>query len=177
MASRAQTLQRGVFCYHKYMIITLNDLNSIRTRHANQKLVLTSGTFDLLHVGHLNYLEQVKQYGDRVIVLLSGDNRVKSRKGPSHPIINEVDRARILDSLKVVDYVFIDPSRLKPNETDPIHAEILQELQPDHYVTDGPDPRFVDLMDKAKFIILERLQSEPSTTSIIERIKALISSE
>jgi hypothetical protein len=59
-----------------------------------------------------------------------------------------------------------------PEETDPIHAELIQELQPDYYVTDGPDPRFYDLMDKVRFIILERLQSEPSTTSIIQRITA-----
>jgi cytidyltransferase-like protein len=163
----------SAFCYYEHMTITLNDLNSIRKHHANQKLVLTSGTFDLLHVGHLNYLEQVRKHGDVVAVLLSGDSRVKSRKGPSRPIINEVDRAYVLDSLKVVDYVFIDPSKLKPDETDPIHAETLQELQPDHYITDGPDPRFVDLMDKAKFIILERLLPEPSTTSIIERIRNL----
>jgi rfaE bifunctional protein nucleotidyltransferase chain/domain len=155
------------------MITTRNDLSSIRKRHANQKLVLTSGTFDLLHVGHLNYLETVKQYGDHVIILLSSDNRVKARKGPSRPIINEGERARILDSLKVIDYVFIDPSTLKPDETDLIHSKILQELQPDLYVTDGPDPRFVELMDKSKFIILERLQPEPSTTSIIERIREL----
>jgi rfaE bifunctional protein nucleotidyltransferase chain/domain len=154
------------------MIITLNDLGSVRKRHTNQKLVLTSGTFDLLHVGHLNYLEQVKKHGDVVMVLLSGDDRVKARKGSSRPIINERERARILDNLKMVDYVFIDPSKIKPDETDPIHYKILQELQPDQYVTDGPDPRFVELMDKSKFIILERLLPEPSTTSIIERIRA-----
>lgn len=155
------------------MVVTLDDLTSIRKRHDSQKLVLTSGTFDLFHAGHLNYLEQVKQRGDVVVVLLSGDNRVKARKGSSRPIIPEGDRARILDSLKVVDYVFIDPSKLGPHETDLIHAQILQKLQPDYYVTDGPDPRFVDLMDESKFITLERMKPEPSTTSIIERIMGL----
>jgi D-beta-D-heptose 7-phosphate kinase/D-beta-D-heptose 1-phosphate adenosyltransferase len=152
------------------MVIELDDLNSIRERHAGKKLVLTSGTFDILHVGHLNYLEQVKQNGDIVVVLLSGDNRVKARKGPKRPIIPEAERAQILDSLKVVDYVFIDPSKLGPDEADPVHAEILRKLKPDYYVTDGPDPRFVNLMDKARFIILERMQLNPSTTAIIERI-------
>jgi D-beta-D-heptose 7-phosphate kinase/D-beta-D-heptose 1-phosphate adenosyltransferase len=107
------------------MIIQLNDLSTIRERHSNQKLVLTSGTFDLFHAGHLNYLEQVKQHGDCVVVLLSGDTRVKARKGPSRPIVAEIDRARVLDSLKIVDYVFIDPSKLKPTEKDPIHHQIL----------------------------------------------------
>ena len=93
------------------MIISLDDLASIRERHLGQKIALTSGTFDLLHVGHLDYLEKVKQHGEIVVVLLSGDARVKARKGPSRPIISERERARILDSLKVVDYVFIDPSK------------------------------------------------------------------
>jgi cytidyltransferase-like protein len=159
------------------MIIDVDDLASMRKRHAIQKLVLTSGTFDLLHVGHLNYLEKVKLRGDVTVVLLSGDNRVKARKGPDRPITPEGERARLLDGLKIVDYVFIDPSKLGSEETDPIHAEILQKLQPDYYVTDGADPRFFNLMDKSKFIIIERLQPEPSTTSIIERIRATESSK
>jgi len=155
------------------MILKYDDLANIRVKHKGEKIVLTSGTFDLFHVGHLSYLERVKQYGDIVVILLSGDDRVKARKGSSRPIIPEGDRARILDSLKIVDYVIVDPSRLSPNATDPIHAEILQKLQPDYYVTDGPDPRFVDLMDASKFIILERMQPDPSTTTIIERIRGL----
>ncbi len=155
------------------MIITLDNLQDIRKNHAQQKVVLTSGTFDLLHAGHLNYLEKVKQHGDIIVVLLSGDKRVKARKGLKRPIINEADRARILDSLKAVDYVLIDPSKMGPGETDPIHAEILQKLGPDFYVTDGPDPRFYDLMDKAKFIILDRMNPEPSTTAIIKHILTL----
>ncbi len=155
------------------MIITFDNLQDVRKNHSHQKVALTSGTFDLLHVGHLNYLQKVKEHGDVVVVLLSGDQRVKSRKGPKRPIINEGERARILDNLKIVDYVFIDPSKMSPDETDPIHAEILQKLNPDFYVTDGPDPRFYDLMDKSKFIILDRLNPEPSTTSIINRILEL----
>jgi cytidyltransferase-like protein len=155
------------------MIVNIDDLAEIRSRHANQKLVLTSGTFDLFHVGHLNYLEEVKKHGDAVVVLLSGDDRVRERKGPKRPIIREADRARILDSLKIVDYVFIDPSKMSPGATDPIYTDVLQELQPDYYVTDGPDPRFYKLMDKSKFIILDRMNPEPSTTSIIDRILEL----
>ena len=152
------------------MIITFDDIAGIRNNHSDQQIVLTSGTFDLLHIGHLNYLDKVKEHGDIVVVLLSGDQRVKSRKGSKRPIINESERARILDSLKIVNYVFIDPSKMRPDETDPIHAEILQKLKPDFYVTDGPDPRFYNLMDKPQFIVLDRMNPEPSTTSIIDRI-------
>jgi rfaE bifunctional protein nucleotidyltransferase chain/domain len=152
------------------MIISINNLSAIRKKHSEEKLVLTSGTFDLLHTGHLNYLEAVKKRGDAVVVLLSSDARVKARKGPGRPVINQSQRARMLDGLRSVDYVFIDPSKLDPSATDPVHAEIIQDLQPDYYVTDGPDPRFLDLMDSSKFIILGRLPG-PSTTSIIERIR------
>ncbi len=152
------------------MIIAIDDLADIRSDHSEQKVVLTSGTFDLLHVGHLNYLEKVREHGDIVVVLLSGDQRVKARKGSKRPIINEVERARILDSLKIVDYVFIDPSKMRPDETDRIHEEIIQKLKPDYYVTDGPDPRFYNLMDQSQFVVLDRLNPKPSTTSIIQRI-------
>lgn len=155
------------------MIITFDDLASVRKDHSGQRLVLTSGTFDLFHAGHLSYLEQVRQYGDVVVVLLSGDSRVKARKGATRPITPEKDRARILDALKIVDYVFIDPSLLGPEETDQIHREILQRLQPDAYVTDGPDPRFVNLLEPSKFVVLDRSHEPVSTTAIIDRIMHL----
>src|ERR1700684_3873633 len=101
------------------MIITVDDLTNIATKHRGQKIVLTSGTFDLLHVGHLNYLNAVKTYGDIVVVMLSGDARTRARKGAGRPVIHEDDRAKVLDALKVVDYVFIDPSTLEPGQIDP----------------------------------------------------------
>ncbi|MEO7363900.1 MAG: adenylyltransferase/cytidyltransferase family protein, partial [Candidatus Saccharimonadales bacterium] len=111
------------------MIIRTENLADLRNQHKNEKLVLTSGTFDLLHVGHLRYLDAIKKLGDVVVVLLSGDNRIKARKGPTRPIIPEGDRALMLDALKVVDYVFIDPAISSPEQTDPVHAEIVKELQ------------------------------------------------
>ena len=105
--------------------------------------------------------------------MLSGDSRIQARKGLKRPIIPENDRARILDALKVVDYVFIDPSQLGPDDLDPVHEEILKQLQPDLYVTDGPDSRFIKLLDKDKFIILDRVEggTHASTSAIIEHIK------
>ncbi len=155
------------------MIIKLDDLEQIRQKHLDKTIVLTSGTFDLLHNGHLNYLNKVRSHGDIVVVLLSGDKRVKARKGVKRPIINENDRARMLDSLKIVDYVFIDPSKSEPDQIDHIYKEILAKLKPDHYVTDGPDPRFYNIIDRSKFVILDRMNPEPSTTSIINRILEL----
>lgn len=152
------------------MLITVDKLAETRDRHSDKTIVLTSGIFNLFHTWHLSYLEQVKSHGEIVVVMLNGDKRVKARKGDKRPIIDEVSRARILDGLKAVDYVFIDPSDINPDATDPVHAEILHKLKPDFYVIDGPDPRFYTLLNTSQFIIVERMDTDPSTTSIIKRI-------
>ncbi len=152
------------------MITQKENLTNIRSQHSDEKIALTSGTFDLLHAGHLQYLDAVKSLGDIVVVMLSSDSRVKARKGPERPIIPEDDRAQMLDALKVVDYVFIDPATSAPEETDPVHAEIAAELQPDVYATDGPDPRFWNIMNESKLVILPRTENAISTSAIIERI-------
>ena len=155
------------------MIIDIGQLAGIRRQHAGKKIVLTSGTFDLFHVGHMHYLQAVKSYGDIVVVLLSGDRRIKARKGASRPIIPENDRAEILDALKVVDYVLIDPAQALPGQVDPLHKDIIDRLRPDVYVTDGDDIRFSAIMDKSQLITLPRVSGgkHSSTTAIIEHIK------
>jgi rfaE bifunctional protein nucleotidyltransferase chain/domain len=165
------------------MIVNLEDLAGIREKHKEEKIVLTGGTFDMLHVGHKRYLEAVKALGDIVVVMMSGDARTKARKGPKRPIIPENDRAEMLDSLKLVDYVFIDPATAQPDEIDPVHAEIVDKLQPDVYATDGPDPRFWDIMDESKLVVISQERSDgypsmpgrenASTSAIIRHILEL----
>lgn len=75
-----------------------------------------------------------------------------------------------IHSLKKFDYVLTNPSKMRPDAIDLKHAEIFQKLNPAFYVTDGPDPRFCNLMDRSKFIILDKLNPEQSTASIINRI-------
>ena len=138
------------------MIVRLENLADIRSQHQNEKIVLTMGTFDLLHVGHLRYLNAVKALGDIMVVLLSSDDRVKARKDPQRPIIPEADRAQMLDALKVVDYVFIDPAKGRLTDVDPVHAQIAAELQPDICAADGGyDSRFKDIIDEDKFRIID----------------------
>lgn len=158
--------------YDLLVIITLDDLVDIRIRHKNKKIVLTSGTYDLFHIGHLNYLKAIKSYGDIVAVMLSGDARISARKGSERPIFPENERAQILDALKIVDYVFIDPSKQKPDSVDPVHTDIISKLQPDLYVTDGDDIRFSKILDKSKLVILPRTEGgkHGSTTAIIKHI-------
>lgn len=155
------------------MIIRLENLSDIRRQYKSESIVMTSGTFDLLHTGHLQYLEAVKALGEVVVVLLSSDARVKARKGSSRPIIPENDRAQMLDALKIVNYVFIDPAKAAPDQIDPVHAEIVELLDPDIYATDGEDPRFFTVMDKSKLVVLPRTNEQVSTSSIIDRITNL----
>jgi cytidyltransferase-like protein len=161
------------------MIVTIDQLADIRAQHHGQKVILTSGTFDLFHVGHLRYLQAVKAYGDLVVVMLSGDTRIKLRKGPERPIIPEDDRAQILDALSIVDHVFIDPGDSSLDHVDPIYATLLANLQPDAYVTDGEDVRVTSSLDRSKCIILPRVEdgaAHASTSAIIAHIAALPSS-
>jgi D-beta-D-heptose 7-phosphate kinase/D-beta-D-heptose 1-phosphate adenosyltransferase len=90
------------------MIVTdRNEMIKIRRRIKNQnkKLVFTNGCFDILHSGHVDYLSKARQLGDYLMVGLNSDISVKNIKGEKRPIINEIERATLLDNLKCVDYV------------------------------------------------------------------------
>src|SRR5580700_4778550 len=76
-------------------------------RAAGRKLVFTNGCFDLLHVGHVRYLEQARALGDALLVAVNGDASVCGLKGPGRPLNNEDDRAEVLAALGCVDYVTI----------------------------------------------------------------------
>jgi len=160
------------------MIVTIDELKDIRVHHENKNIVLTNGTFDMLHVGHLRYLNAVKRYGEILVVLLSSDVRVRARKGPERPVISENDRAQMLDALKVVDYVMIDPANFKLGSSDPVYAKILALLKPDEFVTDSESTRFTaDILNKTKMIVLRRDEASnseeeinTSTTATIERV-------
>jgi rfaE bifunctional protein nucleotidyltransferase chain/domain len=84
-----------------------DDLINIRNRIKNQnkKLVFTNGCFDILHSGHVDYLNKAKQLGDFLIIGLNSDISVKNIKGDKRPIISEMERATLLDNLKCVDFV------------------------------------------------------------------------
>lgn len=136
-------------------------------RSDNRTIVFTNGCFDLLHVGHIEYLKKAKQYGDVLIVGLNSDTSVKAIKGGFRPIMNEMDRAQIVAALEPVDYVVIFP------ETTP--TEMIVELKPDVHVKGG-DYKIEDLPESqavhaygGKVEIVDYV-SDRSTTSIIDYI-------
>ena len=89
------------------MIIALESLKELRSKfkESGKKVVFTNGCFDIIHAGHVDYLNKAKAQGDVLIVGLNNDNSVKRIKGEKRPIINEKERAFILSNLKAVDYV------------------------------------------------------------------------
>jgi rfaE bifunctional protein nucleotidyltransferase chain/domain len=92
-------------------------------------LVFTNGHFDLLHVGHLDYLEKARALGDALFVGLNGDGGTMRLKGAGRPIIPALERARLLAALRVVDAVIIFDDDTADN--------LLRALQPEIYVKGG----------------------------------------
>jgi rfaE bifunctional protein nucleotidyltransferase chain/domain len=92
-------------------IIDMNELaqRARELRAAGKKLVATNGCFDLLHVGHLRYLQAARGLGDVLTVGLNGDGSVRELKGSGRPINNEEDRAEALAALECVDFIAIFP--------------------------------------------------------------------
>ena len=95
----------------------------------NKKIVFTNGCFDLLHIGHVSYLEEAKKLGDILIVGINSDDSVKKIKGPTRPIQNENDRSNILAALKAVDHTILF------SEDTPIN--LIKKIKPDVLVKGG----------------------------------------
>jgi len=82
-------------------------LERARLRATCRRLVFTNGVFDILHVGHVRYLEQARLFGDRLLVGINSDASVRELKGEGRPLMNQDERAEILAALRTVDYVTI----------------------------------------------------------------------
>lgn len=90
-----------------------------------KKVVFTNGCFDLLHVGHIRYLQQAKALGDLLVVGVNSDNSVKRLKGPTRPLQSEKDRAEILTALRSVDFVVIFDEDSPENLIHEVHPDVL----------------------------------------------------
>ena len=151
------------------MLVTQDEIvNIVRHGQAEGKtFVVTNGCFDILHVGHVRYLQKTKEFADKLIVMLNSDFSVKSIKGPERPINCEADRAEILSSLSCVDYVVLF------DEKSP--AKLLEDIKPNVY-TKGADytletlpERDVVLQNNIKVEFIEFVEGK-STTNVIKKI-------
>ena len=137
-------------------------------RAAGRRIVFTNGVFDILHPGHLRYLQAARRHGDLLVVGLNSDASVRRNKGPSRPINPEQERAEVLEALDCVDAVSIFD--------DETPADIIRRVQPDVLVkgADWPADQIVgrDTVEaRGGRVILEPVEQGYSTTAIIEKIR------
>ncbi len=132
-------------------------------RSKNETIVFTNGCFDILHTGHITYLEKAKKLGNRLIIGLNTDNSIQRLKGPLRPIFNETDRAKLLASLESVDMVVLF------DQDTP--AEILRLLRPDVLVK-GSDYKVEEVIGReyAGRVELISFENGYSTSNIIREI-------
>ena len=134
-----------------------------------KRLVFTNGCFDLLHVGHVRYLQAARKLGDALVIALNGDASVRALKGDSRPINSEQDRAEVLSALECVDFVTIFPDMRVTN--------LVREVRPHIYAKGGDytvesldaDERAALVEAGAELKILPLVPGK-STTGIIEKM-------
>jgi cytidyltransferase-related domain len=126
------------------------------------KIVLTSGTYDLFHVGHAEYLDRAKQLGDLLIVGVDSDAKVRQRKGPHRPVVPEKERIQILSHLRHVDAITIKSEKDGPNT-------LIKLVRPDVLVlSETTRHKKEHIEDKKKYcgrIVLLKPQAETSTSA------------
>ncbi len=112
-------------------IVSLERAAAIRTaaREEGRRVVLTNGVFDLLHAGHVYYLQEARALGDLLVVGLNDDRSVRRRKGPARPLVPLEDRAIVLSALACVDLVVAFGEDTA--------SDLVARLQPDTYVKGG----------------------------------------
>ena len=147
-------------------IKTWDEISSITSELKNKgkKIIFTNGCFDILHIGHVKYLEKAKTFGDILIVGLNSDKSVTRLKGKNRPINPQVDRSYILASLEVVDYVVIF------DKDTPL--DLIKAISPDILVKGGDYVgEEVVGQDIAKELKLVKFIDGKSTTQTIKRIQ------
>ncbi|MDQ3200209.1 MAG: adenylyltransferase/cytidyltransferase family protein [Verrucomicrobiota bacterium] len=153
-------------------ILSLEELaeRANEMRAAGRHLVLTNGCFDLIHVGHVRYLQQARDLGDALAVAINGDDSVRTLKGAGRPLNSEADRAEVLAALSCVDLVAIFPA---------VRAtEVITAVRPAIYVKGGDytveslNPEEVAALEKVGAEIKTLpLVPERSTSRLIERMQ------
>lgn len=158
------------------------ELPELRKKYSGKKIVFCSGSFDLIHAGHALFFEDCKKHGDILIVMVAADHVLKKNKGDGRPVMNQHVRLKMIDSLKPVDYCFLD--KVSPKDEEPLACldVIIGELKPDVYVIneDASNIPYRENMVKkhgTKLVILPRTApkefEEISTTKLIEKIRNL----
>lgn len=152
------------------MLIDPNDIEKLCEilHRAGEKIVFTNGCFDILHAGHVRYLEQAKSYGDILVLGLNTDASVRENKGPRRPINSERDRAAVIGALRAVDYVVLFGEKTA--------EAIIEKVHPDVYVKGAdyegkPLPEADVVRRWGGRVAFVPMVAGRSTTHVIEKIQ------
>lgn len=157
---------------HRGRILMADELSEIRGTMdaAGKRLVFTNGCFDLLHAGHVRYLQQARELGDALAVGLNSDRSVRELKGAGRPVNRQEDRAAVLAALGCVDYVVIFDGKRA--------TDVLRAVRPHVYAKGGDYTP--DSLDPGEREVLSTVGAEVrilplvpgrSTTSILQRFR------
>lgn len=152
------------------MLIQADDIEALCAilHRAGQRIVFTNGCFDILHAGHVEYLNKARYLGDCLVLGLNTDASVRGNKGPSRPINNELNRAKVAGALQAVDYVVLFGEKTAEN--------LIAKVKPDVYVKGGdytlatlPEAKIVQSYGgRVEFI---QMVAGCSTTNVIKKIQ------
>ena len=148
-------------------IINLTDAVKIskKLKEENKTIVVSGGCFDILHIGHVKFLQEAKKRGDVFFILLENDNTVRKLKGKNRPINPQGERAEVLAALSLVDYVVL----LEDMNTNQDYDNLIYELKPNIIATTKNDPQAVHNERQAKKInakvsyVTNRIQNKSTT--------------
>lgn len=154
-------------------IITIKQAIKISKKIKNQgkTIVLVGGFFDILHLGHIKFLENSKKHGDYLFLLLEDDTKARKEKGKGRPINSQKERAKILSVLQSVDYIIM----LKNMTNNRLYDKIMAQIQPTIIATTYGDPYVGHKKRQAKLIqgkvvyVIKRV-GRHSTTKYIKLI-------
>ncbi len=154
-------------------IKSLSQLKKItqQIKNRGKQIVFTNGCFDIIHVGHIKYLEKAAKYGDVLIIAVNSDKSVKTIKGKTRPFNKQLERAYILSAFSFVDYVIIF------NEKTP--HRLIKSLKPDVLVKGGdwPKSKIIGRSTVKKYggkVINIPFVKGFSTTKLIQRIRLIL---
>lgn len=145
-----------------------------KLKKSNARTVLVGGCFDLLHPGHVYFLETAKKLGDVLIVLLESDQSVAKRKGPGRPINRQQHRAKMLSAFWSVDYTV-----KLPELDDQGYDSLVNQISPQVIATIKGDPHLSHkkrqaILTGAQLKLINPLKDTHSTTSLIRTLSALL---
>jgi FAD synthetase len=129
-------------------IVNLEGLKKIFPRESKERIILTGGCFDILHIGHVRFLFEAKKLGDYLVVLLESNKKVRKLKGENRPVFVQKERAEMLSALRSVDLVVLLPTM----ENDSDYLSLIMKIKPDIIAVTENDPLMGKKRGQAKKI-------------------------